>query len=469
MDNNLQDILKWMSEGKEMVLTRESVFIKEMKDVNARKVKLEKVLQDGKKKLKFLKDDSSMLANLAKEKDTVIRKLQQALASLPKDLRDEVETMSRSNISGDGDACSMKRKSGELVREEARIMQTPNRKVPQRGAFQLSYESYSMKRKMKEPNAICSVTDKKSPFSSANNKVPRGFQHQPPPTPKSFKFGNKFSSIEELGSRPSPAESKGATSDSEHTEASMRTSFIHNSGNKKQAFLPRKSSVCSWQPQVSSTLRDRSQDLDSGCVAHQTTAPTSMNNFTSLAKSGTSKPKSQASPPDFWKSTPGRIAREALTRVQPAQLVLVEDVHKVRGVLRATQEQKSVEEKERRMERKEEKENRMGKKEEQGAMLNSKETTMRRSSAPLKDEPPRFQFQESDTSQLQSSWPRACAANRVTEEAELDVAGRFRNEADAPLKGRSYQGDTPRKHFTAEPHVAIQNGLVIKSILKKRC
>ena len=82
--------------------------------------------------------------------------------------------------------------------------------------------------------------------------------------------------------------------------------------------------------------------------------------------------RSQASPPDFWKSTPGRIAREALTRVQPAQLVkreerpLVEDVHKVRGVLRATQEQKSKEgEKERRMERKEEKENRMGKKEEQ--------------------------------------------------------------------------------------------------------
>ena len=55
------------------------------------------------------------------------------------------------------------------------------------------------------------------------------------------------------------------------------------------------------------------------------------------------------------------------------------------------------------------------------------------------------------------------------QEAELDVAGRFRNEADVPLKGRSYQGDTPRKHFTAEPHVAIQNGLVIKSILKKRC
>ena len=234
MDNNLQDILECMNQGQHMVLARESVFIKEMKDVNARKNELEKVLQDGKKKLKFLKDDSSMLANLAKEKDTVIRKLQQALASLPKDLRDEVETMSRSNISGDGDACSMKRKSGELVREEARIMQTPNRKVPQRGAFQLSYESYSMKRKMKEPNAICSVTDKKSPFSSANNKVPRGFQHQPPPTPKSFKFGNKFSLIEELGSRPSPAESKGATSDSEHTEASMRTSFIHNSGNKKQ-------------------------------------------------------------------------------------------------------------------------------------------------------------------------------------------------------------------------------------------
>ena len=40
---------------------------------------------------------------------------------------------------------------------------------------------------------------------------------------------------------------------------------------------------------------------------------------------------------------------------------------------------------------------------------------MRRSSAPLKDEPPLFQLQESDTSQLQSSWPRACAANRVTE------------------------------------------------------
>ena len=55
------------------------------------------------------------------------------------------------------------------------------------------------------------------------------------------------------------------------------------------------------------------------------------------------------------------------------------------------------------------------------------------------------------------------------QEAELDVAGRFRNEADALLKGRSYQGDTPRKHFTAEPHVAIQNGLVIKSILKKKC
>ena len=34
---------------------------------------------------------------------------------------------------------------------------------------------------------------------------------------------------------------------------------------------------------------------------------------------------------------------------------------------------------------------------------------MRRSSAP------RFQLQESDTSQLQSLWPRACAANRVTE------------------------------------------------------
>ena len=82
--------------------------------------------------------------------------------------------------------------------------------------------------------------------------------------------------------------------------------------------------------------------------------------------------RGQPSPTDFWKSTPGRIAREALTRVQPAQLVkreerpLVEDVHKVRGVLRATQEQKSKEgEKERRMERKEEKENRMGKKEEQ--------------------------------------------------------------------------------------------------------
>ena len=232
MDNNLQDILTWLSEGKRLVLARESEFFKEMKDVNARKIELEKILQDGKKKLKFLKDDSSMLANLAKEKDTVIRKLQQAVASLPKDLRDEVETMSRSNISGDGDSCSMKRKSGELDREEARMMLTPKRKVPQRGAFQLSHESYSMKRKMKEPNAICSVTDKKSPFSSANNKEPRGFQHQPPPTPKSFKFGNKFSSIEELGSRPSPAESKGATS--EHTEASMRTSFIHYSGNKKQ-------------------------------------------------------------------------------------------------------------------------------------------------------------------------------------------------------------------------------------------
>ena len=48
-------------------------------------------------------------------------------------------------------------------------------------------------------------------------------------------------------------------------------------------------------------------------------------------------------------------------------------------------------------------------------MLNSGEMTMRRLSAPLKGEPPRFQLQESDTSQLQSSWPRACAANRVTE------------------------------------------------------
>ena len=54
------------------------------------------------------------------------------------------------------------------------------------------------------------------------------------------------------------------------------------------------------------------------------------------------------------------------------------------------------------------------------------------------------------------------------QEARLDVAGRFMNEADAPLKGKSYQ-DTPRKHFAAEPHVVIQNGLVIKSILKKRC
>ena len=234
MDSNLQDILECMNQGQHLVLARESVFIKEMKDVNAKKIELEKVLQDGKKKLKFLKDDSSMLANLAKEKDTVIRKLQQALASLPKDLRDEVETMSRSNMSGDGDSCSMKRKSGELDREEAsaRMMQTPNKKVPQRGAFQLSQESYAMKRKVKEPNAICSVTDKKSAFSTANNKLPRGFQHQPPPTPKSFKFGNKLSSINGLGCRPRPAEGKGAIS--EHTEANMRTSFIHNSGNKKQ-------------------------------------------------------------------------------------------------------------------------------------------------------------------------------------------------------------------------------------------
>ena len=232
MDNNLQDILECMNQGQHMVLARESVFIKEMKDVNARKIELEKILQDGKKKLKFLKDDSSMLANLAKEKDTVIRKLQQALASLPKDLRDDVEAMSRSNISGDGDACSMKRKSGELVREEARIMQTPIRKVPQRGAFQLSYESYSMKRKMKEPNTFCSVTDKKSPLSTANNKLLPGFQHQPPPTSKSFKFGNKFSSIEGLGCRPRPAEGKGATS--EHSETSLRTSFIHDSSSQKQ-------------------------------------------------------------------------------------------------------------------------------------------------------------------------------------------------------------------------------------------
>ena len=231
MDNNLQDILKWMSEGKEMVLTRESVFIKEMKDVNARKNELEKVLQDGKKRLKFLKDDSSMLANLAKEKDISIRKLQQALASLPKELRGEVETMSRKNISGDGDSCSMKRKSGELDREEARVMQTPSRKVPQMGAFQLSRESYAMKRKVKEPNTICSVTNKKSPISTANNKVPHGFQQQPP-TPKSFKFGNKFSSIEGLGCRPRPAEGKGATS--EHSETSLRTSFIHDSSSQKQ-------------------------------------------------------------------------------------------------------------------------------------------------------------------------------------------------------------------------------------------
>jgi len=371
MDNNLQDILTWMSQGKEMVLTRESVFLKEMKDVNARKIQLEKVLQDGKKKLKFLKDDSSMLANLAKEKNTVIRELQQALASLPKDLQNEVETMSRSTISGDGDSCSTKRQSGELDRKEARVMQTPSRKVPQMGAFQLSRESYAMKRKVKEPNTFCSVTDKKSPLSTANNKLLPGFQHQPPPTSKSFKLGKKFSSIEGLGCRPRPAEGRGATT--EHTETSQRSSFIHDSGNQKQAFPPPKSSVCSWQPQVSSTWRERSQGLDSGWVARQ------------------------------------------------------------------------------------------------GAMLNYKEMTMRRSSAPLKDEPPRFQFQESDTSQLQSSWLGACAGNRVTEEAELDVAGRFRNEADVPLKGRSYQGDTPRKHFTAEPHIVIQNGLVIKSILKKKC
>jgi len=419
MDNNLQDILTWLSEGKQLVLARESEFFKEMKDVNARKIELEKILQDGKKKLKFLKDDSSMLANLSKEKDTVIRKLQQALASLPKDLRDEVETMSRSNISGDGDSCSMKRKSGELDREEARTMQTPNRKVPQRGAFQLSHESYSMKRKMKEPNAICSVTDKKSPFSSAN-KVSRGFQHQPPPTPKSFKFGNKFSSIEELGSRPSPAESKGATS--EHTEASMRTSFIHNSGNKKQAFLPRKSSVCSWQPQVSSTLRDSSQVLDSGCVAHQKVGKQSMLGH-------------------------DRIQSSSSVKLSP-------DLHLNLSISSKTKRSLNWDEFSRA---------------KKGVMLNSKETIMRRSSAPLKDEPPRFQFQESDTSQLQSSWPRDCAANRVTEEAELDVGGRFRTEADASLKGRSYQGDTPRKHCTAEPRIAIQNGLVIKSILKKRC
>jgi len=413
MDNNLQDILTWLSEGKQLVLARESEFFKEMKDVNARKIELEKILQDGKKKLKFLKDDSSMLANLSKEKDTVIRKLQQALASLPKDLRDEVETMSRSNISGDGDSCSMKRKSGELDREEARTMQTPNRKVPQRGAFQLSHESYSMKRKMKEPNAICSVTDKKSPFSSAN-KVSRGFQHQPPPTPKSFKFGNKFSSIEELGSRPSPAESKGATS--EHTEASMRTSFIHNSGNKKQAFLPRKSSVCSWQPQVSSTLRDSSQVLDSGCVAHQKVGKQSMLGH-------------------------DRIQSSSSVKLSP-------DLHLNLSISSKTKRSLNWDEFSRA---------------KKGAMLNSKETIMRRSSAP------RFQLQESDTSQLQSLWPRACAANRVAEEAELGVAGRFRNEADAPLKGRSYQGDTPRKHFSAEPDIAIQNGPVIKSILKKRC
>ena len=231
MDNNLQDILECMNQGQHMVLARESVFIKEMKDVNARKIELEKILQDGKKKLKFLKDDSSMLANLAKEKDISIRKLQQALASLPKELRGEVETMSRKNISGDGDSCSMKRKSDELDREEARVMQTPSRKVPQMGAFQLSRESYAMKRKVKEPNTICSVTNKKSPISTANNKVPHGFQQQPP-TPKSFKFGNKFSSIEGLGCRPRPAEGKGPTS--EHSETSLRTSFIHDSSSQKQ-------------------------------------------------------------------------------------------------------------------------------------------------------------------------------------------------------------------------------------------
>ena len=55
------------------------------------------------------------------------------------------------------------------------------------------------------------------------------------------------------------------------------------------------------------------------------------------------------------------------------------------------------------------------------------------------------------------------------QEAELDVAGRSRNEADAPLKGRPYHGDTPRNHFTTESDIAIQNGLVIKSILKRRC
>merc|ERR1719357_162810 len=275
-----------------------------------------------------------------------------------------------------------------------------------------------MKRKMKEPNAICSFT-KKSPFSSANNNVPRGFQHQPPPTPKSFKFGNNFSSIEELGSRPSPAESKGA--DSEHTEASMRTSFIHNSGNKKQAFLPRKSSVCSWQPQVSTTLRDRSQVLDSGCVAHQKVEKQSMLGH-------------------------DRIQSSSSVKLSPSLQLSLSISSKTKRNLNWDEFSRA----------------------KKGAMLISRETILRRSSAPLKDEPPRFQFQESDTSQLQSSWLGACAANRVTEEAELDVAGRLRNEADALLKGRSHQGDTLRNHFTAEPHIAIRHGLVIKSILKKR-
>merc|ERR1711990_538955 len=62
------------------------------------------------------------------------------------------------------------------------------------------------------------------------------------------------------------------------------------------------------------------QLLQPAVLLDQTPAPLPMDDFASLAKSVAAMSRSQPCPPDFWKSTPGRAAREALVKVQPVPL-----------------------------------------------------------------------------------------------------------------------------------------------------
>ena len=74
--------------------------------------------------------------------------------------------------------------------------------------------------------------------------------------------------------------------------------------------------------------------------------------------------RSQPCPPDFWKSTPGRAAREALVKVQPVPLAAkkVEE----RPLLKEVKEDASRRQQQM-LKEEEEKENRVGRKEEQAS------------------------------------------------------------------------------------------------------